>query len=551
MIDSKGNELGKLFIGGLSQSTNNDSLRLYFSRFGKIDKAIVMMDNKTGRSRGFGYIKYYEYKSVILTLEVKLHIIDGKQVDVKQFNINMKGCNRRNLKIFVGGISLEQDIESIKAYFKQYGHVTDVNLMMDINKQKHRGFAFVEFDNENVVKQLINLHYVNMNNKQVEIKAMEPKNFSRKVKNNHTLRQISTTITSNNNNNSGNICNLSSKNPSYTDISHFHEVYQHTNNPLNFTVNHLPSSAYSLHNHPFLPFQLNNQLEFLQPNTIRYLPVFYNHQQMNISDPAFPTLIHSNTDNYINTNNYLDDSFSVQNNLISEYTLQPIAFMNKPFTGNQSILQNSTNKSTTGKHSSTSVLSPLYITTLANVNPYHKINRVQVPPKHPSYIPPILTTNQLKQQSHSLFYSNIFNFQQLNPSVYTIQCELIPLHVISPSSNSMIKQSSCNNITPIVVCNDMPNNTDSGIFSTTSKNSSTKKEEQHITNDNLSKAISTASNTANALTTSGIVSISMDNTSTAVTLSSEATDSATTNTTNADATNLTKLKGLLETIKIG
>ncbi|KAF6769843.1 hypothetical protein AHF37_12116 [Paragonimus kellicotti] len=36
------------------------------------------------------------------------------------------------------------------------------------------GFAFVGFDDEEVVRNLIRLHYLNIDGKQVEVKAMEP-----------------------------------------------------------------------------------------------------------------------------------------------------------------------------------------------------------------------------------------------------------------------------------------------------------------------------------------------------------------------------------------
>lgn len=180
MTDAEGNEIGKLFVGGLSQTTNNASLRVYFSQFGEIEDAVVMMDNKTGRSRGFGYVKYRDPGSVKTALDAKPHKLNGKEIDAKQCNINMKGRNHRSLKVFVGGISVEQDVSSITAFFEQFGRVTDVNLMMDSNKQRHRGFAFVGFDDESVVNRLINMHYITMNNKQVEIKAMEPPNFGRK-----------------------------------------------------------------------------------------------------------------------------------------------------------------------------------------------------------------------------------------------------------------------------------------------------------------------------------------------------------------------------------
>ena len=181
MTDSEGNEIGKLFVGGISQNTNNVSLRIYFSQFGELEDAVVMMDNKTGRSRGFGYVKFRDPECVKIVLATKPHWLDGKEIDAKQCNINMKGRNRRSLKVFVGGIGLDQDVASITAFFEKFGRVTDVNLMMDPNKQRHRGFAFIGFEDEFVVNRLINMHYITMGNKQVEIKAMEPPNFGRKM----------------------------------------------------------------------------------------------------------------------------------------------------------------------------------------------------------------------------------------------------------------------------------------------------------------------------------------------------------------------------------
>jgi cold-inducible RNA-binding protein len=47
----------KLFVGGLSFTTTNDSLRAAFARFGTVTSAIVMTDRATGRSRGFGFVE--------------------------------------------------------------------------------------------------------------------------------------------------------------------------------------------------------------------------------------------------------------------------------------------------------------------------------------------------------------------------------------------------------------------------------------------------------------------------------------------------------------
>ncbi|KAL5962574.1 DAZ-associated protein 1 [Taenia solium] len=175
-LDDHGNEVGKLFVGGLHQSTNTDGLHNYFSKFGDIEESIVMMDNRTGRSRGFGYVKFREPSAVDEVLSKKIHVIDNKEVDPKRCNINMRGKNKRSLKIFVGGIAFEHNEETIRNFFQCFGNVTDVNLLSNPGRPRHRGFAFVGFDDEEVVKRLIKMHFVNLHGKQVEIKPMEPPN---------------------------------------------------------------------------------------------------------------------------------------------------------------------------------------------------------------------------------------------------------------------------------------------------------------------------------------------------------------------------------------
>ncbi|KAG0334487.1 hypothetical protein BG005_004842, partial [Podila minutissima] len=48
----------KLFIGGLSWNTSDDSLRHGFSAYGQVEDAIVIRDRETGRSRGFGFVTF-------------------------------------------------------------------------------------------------------------------------------------------------------------------------------------------------------------------------------------------------------------------------------------------------------------------------------------------------------------------------------------------------------------------------------------------------------------------------------------------------------------
>ncbi|KAJ5997915.1 hypothetical protein N7522_009575 [Penicillium canescens] len=50
--------MSKLFIGGLSWGTDDQSLRQRFEEFGVVEEATVVKDRDTGRSRGFGFVRY-------------------------------------------------------------------------------------------------------------------------------------------------------------------------------------------------------------------------------------------------------------------------------------------------------------------------------------------------------------------------------------------------------------------------------------------------------------------------------------------------------------
>ncbi|KAH6648519.1 hypothetical protein BKA67DRAFT_365772 [Truncatella angustata] len=50
--------MSKLFIGGLAWHTEDVTLRQKFEEFGPVEEAVVVKDRDTGRSRGFGFVRY-------------------------------------------------------------------------------------------------------------------------------------------------------------------------------------------------------------------------------------------------------------------------------------------------------------------------------------------------------------------------------------------------------------------------------------------------------------------------------------------------------------
>ena len=69
----------------------------------------------------------------------------------------------RTKKIFVGGLSATTSLEDIKAYFEQFSKVKESMLAYDKVTNRHRGFGFVTFDNEDVVDKICEIHFHEIN----------------------------------------------------------------------------------------------------------------------------------------------------------------------------------------------------------------------------------------------------------------------------------------------------------------------------------------------------------------------------------------------------
>jgi len=73
----------KIFVAGLSSSVTEDSLKEYFSKFGKVNEVNIQKDRGSGSSRGFAFVTFESGDGVERTLAGGPHAVDGTSVDIK------------------------------------------------------------------------------------------------------------------------------------------------------------------------------------------------------------------------------------------------------------------------------------------------------------------------------------------------------------------------------------------------------------------------------------------------------------------------------------
>ena len=74
----------KLFVGGLSWDTTDQSLAQAFEAHGQVTEAKVIMDRDTGRSRGFGFVTFSESGEAATAIRM----MDGTDLDGRSIRVN-------------------------------------------------------------------------------------------------------------------------------------------------------------------------------------------------------------------------------------------------------------------------------------------------------------------------------------------------------------------------------------------------------------------------------------------------------------------------------
>lgn len=73
-----------IYVGNLSYEAGDDDLRQAFESFGSVEKAAVIKDKFTGRSKGFGFVEMPNDTEAKAAIEA----LDGKEIKGRPVKVN-------------------------------------------------------------------------------------------------------------------------------------------------------------------------------------------------------------------------------------------------------------------------------------------------------------------------------------------------------------------------------------------------------------------------------------------------------------------------------
>ena len=74
----------KLYVGGLSYDTTEETLRQTFAQAGTVETVKVIVDRDSGRSKGFGFIEMATDEEAAKAIE----LLNGKELDGRNLTVN-------------------------------------------------------------------------------------------------------------------------------------------------------------------------------------------------------------------------------------------------------------------------------------------------------------------------------------------------------------------------------------------------------------------------------------------------------------------------------
>ncbi|XP_058795610.1 RNA-binding protein 39 isoform X2 [Phymastichus coffea] len=155
-----------VFCMQLSQRIRARDLEEFFSSVGKVQDVRLITCNKTRRFKGIAYVEFKDPESVTLALGLSGQRLLGVPIVVQhtQAEKNRMGNSMPNLmpkglsgpmRLYVGSLHFNITEDMLKGIFEPFGKIDNIQLIMDPETGRSKGYGFITFRNSDDAKKAL------------------------------------------------------------------------------------------------------------------------------------------------------------------------------------------------------------------------------------------------------------------------------------------------------------------------------------------------------------------------------------------------------------
>uniref|UniRef100_A0A0E0LZ74 Small ribosomal subunit protein cS22 n=1 Tax=Oryza punctata TaxID=4537 RepID=A0A0E0LZ74_ORYPU len=157
----------KLYVGNIPRTVTNDELAAMFADHGTVERAEVMYDKYTGRSRRFGFVTMGTPEEANAAIEsLNETEVGGRKIKVNVTESFLPNIDRSapepepvfvdsQYKVYVGNLAKSVTTEMLKNFFSEKGEVLSATVSRIPGTAKSKGYGFVTFSSEEEVEAAV------------------------------------------------------------------------------------------------------------------------------------------------------------------------------------------------------------------------------------------------------------------------------------------------------------------------------------------------------------------------------------------------------------
>lgn len=142
-----------LFVGSLSERTDQAAISKYFSKFGEIGGVNLISDWTTGASKCCAIVLCKRQTTQAAILAAPKHVLDGKRIRVTLAEPDRKGTKKISTNcLFVGNISTRTKETEMREIFNKFGTITELKFFRNASTKANTKNCIVEYSDSQAVE---------------------------------------------------------------------------------------------------------------------------------------------------------------------------------------------------------------------------------------------------------------------------------------------------------------------------------------------------------------------------------------------------------------